>query len=243
MYHYCDGQESKIECFNLYSKSLNESRELTIYFPMNFKLENHYSVIFCTDGQFLNNEECKQKLDSVFNIKNASPLIIIGVNSNENKIPNSYFEYRNFEYCENMMSEDSDLHYRFERHMIFFVKEVDDFIKEELKLKTNFKYFYGVSNGAGFGISISKYYPVLFSKYILYSIACENYKNLKFDLNKYPLFIIRYGENEVKPLIKNNKKFSKYLSRKRYPHVIESYNGGHERENWLNLFIEDIKKL
>ena len=242
IYSFCHAEESRIEHFTFYSKSLNEFRELTVYLPENFKSENSYKTIFCTDGQLIN-EEYKNKLDSIFSTKNVSPFVIIGVNSNEKTIPNSYFEYRNYEYIENMSSEDSDLNYRFERHMYFFVYEVDEYLREELNLKISNKYFYGVSNGAGFGVSISKYYPEIFSKYILYSIAGENYENLEWESEKYPFFIIRYGNNELKPFIKSNKKISKYLSKNHYQHVFESYNGGHKREDWLNQFIKDIEKL
>jgi enterochelin esterase-like enzyme len=242
IYYFSNCQESKIEHFTFYSKSLEEHRKITVYFPENFRSENNYNAIFCTDGQFIN-EEYKNKLDSIFVTKNRTPFVIIGINSNEKEVLNSYFEYRNFEYLENMLSDDPDLSSRFERHMNFFVYEVDEYIKDTLQLRINSKFFYGVSNGAAFGISISKQYPELFSKYILYSIAGGNYKNLKWNSDKYPFFIIRYGRNEPKQLIKNNKAFSKHLSRNHYQHIFKSYNGGHNREDWLNLFIKDIEKL
>ena len=239
---YCYAEASRIEHFRFYSKALGEFRELTIYIPKDFKSENIYNVIFCTDGQIIN-EQYKIKLDSILSIKNIIPFLMVGVNSNEKSIPDSYFEYRNFEYIENMPSNNSDLSSRFERHVIFFVYEVDEYLKQEMQLKIGNKYFYGVSNGAGFGVSISKYYPNLFSKYILYSMASGNYKKLKWNAEKYPFFIIRYGNDEPKPFKKDNKKFSKYLSKNHYQHIFECYNGGHKREDWLNQFIKDIEKL
>jgi enterochelin esterase-like enzyme len=238
---YSHAQKSNIEHFIFYSNSLKEDRELTVYIPANFNSEESYKVIFCTDGQLLN-EQYKHKLDSVFTANTVSPFVIVGVNSNEKNAPNSYFEYRHFEYVENH-SDNPDLNNRFERHLNFFVNEVDKYIKEELNLKISNQYFYGVSNGAGFGVSLSKYYPNLFSKYILYSIAGENFKKLKWNAKQYPFFIIRYGDKEAEPLIKNNKKLSKYLLRNHYKHIFESYNGGHSRADWLNLFIKDIERL
>ena len=235
-------EKSKLEHFEFYSKSLEESRELTVYIPENFNSENSYNVIFCTDGQLIN-EQYKNKLDSIFSAKMLSPFVIIGVNSNEKKIPNSYFEYRYFEYVENQESDDLDLNSRFKRHLNFFVNEVDAFIKEKLELKVSSRYFYGVSNGAGFGVSMSKYYPELFSKYILYSMAGENYENLKWNTKKYPFFIIRYGNEELEPFIESSQKLSQYLSKEHYKHIFESYNGGHKREDWLDLFIKDLEKL
>jgi len=236
------GQESRLEHFIFYSKSLEELRDITVYFPKNFAEEYSYNVIFCTDGQFIDGQY-KHKLDSIFETKAVVPFVVLGVYSNEKQISNSIFEYRNFEYLENSISDNSDLNTRFRRHLTFFVSEVDDYVKNELKLKIDKKYFYGVSNGAGFGVSMSKYYPELFSKYILYSMAGENYKNLKWNGNQYPFFIIRCGDKEPKPFIEGSKKLSKYLTKKHYNHLFEVFNGGHKREDWLNLFIEDIKKL
>ena len=237
--------ESKLEHFEIYSKSLEELRELTVYLPANFNSENHYNVVFCTDGQLIN-EQYKQKLDSIISNKIVSPFVIIGVHSNEKQVANSHFGYRNYEYLENRISggsDDPDLNTRFERHKNFFVNEVDTFINEELNLKISGKYFYGVSNGAGFGVSLSKFYPELFSKYILYSMAGGYYENLEWNSGKYPFFIIRFGDQEFVSLIKDNKKLSKYLSKKHYKHICESYHGGHDRAAWMEWFIKDIQKL
>ena len=235
-------QESKLKHFEFYSKSLGEIRKLTIYIPENFNSNNSYNVVFCTDGQLIN-EQYKNKLDSLFKTDIVSPLVIIGINSNEKTITNSIFEYRNFEYIENQSSDDSDLNTRFKRHLNFFVKEIDEYIEKELNLKINNKYFYGVSNGADFGVSLSIYYPDLFSKYILYSMAGQNYKNLKWNSNKYPFFIIRCGNEEPEPFINASKNLSKYLAKKHYTHIFDIYNGGHNREKWMNLFIKDLEKL
>jgi enterochelin esterase-like enzyme len=241
-YSYSQGQESKLENFIFYSESLKELRELTVYFPESFNSDSSYKVVFCADGQFIN-EQYKIKLDSVYQIEGISPFVIIGVHSNEKETSNPYFTYRHFEYIENEKYDNSDLGYRFIRHLNFFVNEVDKYAKEELRLKISSKYFYGVSNGAGFGVSVSKYYPEIFSKYILYSMAGGNYKNLKWNSTKYPFFIIKCGSEEPEPFIECSKKFSKYLSKKHYKHLFEIYNGGHKREDWVNLFVEDIKKL
>ena len=239
---FCHSQNSRLEHFMFYSKSLDELREICVYFPENYTVDSSYNVIFCTDGQFIN-EQYQSKLDSVFHFKIVNSFVIVGVHSNEKQIPNSYLEYRNFEYLENSTSDNSDLKSRFKRHLNFFVHEVDEYVKDELKLKIDNRYFYGVSNGAGFGVSMSKYYPELFSKYILYSMAGENYHKLKWNTNKYPFFIIKCGNEEPEPLIEGSRKLSKYLSKKHYKHLFEIYNGGHKREDWLNLFINDIKIL
>ena len=136
--NFCFGQESKLEHFVFYSKSLDELREITVYFPDNFEEEYSHNVIFCTDGQFID-EQYKHKLDSIFGTKTVIPFVVVGVNSNEKQISNSIFEYRNFEYLENNPSDNPDLNSRFKRHLNFFVQEVDEYVKNELKLKEDVK--------------------------------------------------------------------------------------------------------
>ena len=99
-YSYSQSQESKLENFIFYSESLEEMRELTVYFPVNFNSDSSYTVVFCADGQFIN-EQYKNKLDSVYRTKRISPFVIIGVHSNEKETSNPYFTYRYFEYIEN----------------------------------------------------------------------------------------------------------------------------------------------
>lgn len=238
---YC--QNSKIIHLNIESKYLNESRELTIYLPKNFKQNKKYDVIYNTDGQFIN-DIFKSKLDSLFSLKNTKQFIIIGINSNEREIPNSQLQYRNYEYVEsNSKAKDAELGMRFKKHLDFFVNEVGQNVQNQLQFKIKNKYFYGTSNGAGFGISLSKYYPKMFKKYILYSVAGANYINLNWNPKYYPLFIIRYGDKEFLPLIENNLNLSQYLNEHHYKHIFSSYEGNHKKEDWLNQFVSDIKLL
>ena len=233
---------SQLKHFEIYSKSLEELRKLTVYIPANFNSDSSYNIVFCTDGQFIN-EQYKIKLDSLFSTKTVSPFVIVGVHSNERQTPNSIIEYRYYEYTENHKSNNPDLDTRFTRHLNFFVNEVDKFVNEEFNLKIKNKCFYGASNGAAFGVNVSKYYPELFSKYLLCSTVSANYKNLKWKTKNYPFFIIRYGSKEIEPFIEHNQDFSKYLNKKHYKHIFESYDGGHDRECWMNLFIKDLEKL
>lgn len=237
------GQEAKIIHLNIDSKYLNETRELTIYLPKTFKQNKKYDVIYNTDGQFID-QAFKTKVDSLFSSKNSKEFIIIGVNSNEKEIPNSRLQYRNYEYIEkNSNAKDPELGARFKKHLDFFVSEVGKNVQKQLQFKIKNRYFYGTSNGAGFGVSLSKYYPDMFKKYILYSVAGENYQNLNWNSKNYPLFIIRYGDKEFEPLVQNNLNLSKYLNEHHYKHIMSSYEGNHKKEDWLNQFVKDVNLL
>lgn len=236
-------QDSKIIHLNIESKYLNESRELTVYLPENFKQNKKYDVIYSTDGQFIN-DIFKVKLDSLFSLKKLKKFIVVGVHSNEREIPNSQLQYRNYEYVERSSNtKDPELGTRFKKHIDFFVNEVGQNVQNQLQFKIKDRYFYGTSNGAGFGVSLSKYYPDMFKKYILYSVAGENYKNINWNPKHYPFFIIRYGNKEFEPLIENNLNLSRYLKEHHYKHLFSSYEGNHKREDWLNQFVRDIKLL
>lgn len=236
-------KDSQIIHLNISSKYLNEPRELTVYLPKDFKQGEKYDVIYNTDGQFIG-YDLKIKLDSLFSISKSKPFIVIGVNSNEREIPNSQLQYRNYEYVESSAdTKNHELGSRFKKHLEFFVKEVGVNVQNQLQFKIGGRYFYGTSNGAGFGVSLSKYYPNMFKTYLLYSVAGENYRNLGWNHKHYPFFIIRYGNMEIEPLIQNNLSLSKYLSKHHYKHIISCYEGTHKKEDWLNLFVKDIELL
>lgn len=238
------GQHSKLDSFKIFSTALNENREISIYIPKNFNSEKEYNVIYCADGQFIN-KQYKNKLDNLIDSKSIEPIVIIGIHSNEKEIPDSYFEYRNYEYLESLGigEKNPDLSNRFKNHLAFFIDEVPKEIENKYHLKVKNKYFYGVSNGAGFGISLASYHPDLFKKYILYSVAGAEYENLNWNLNEYPSLIIAYGNKENEILIENIYKFSDFLNSKGYKHILKKYEGGHKREDWLKQFTEDIKSL
>lgn len=238
------GQKDSLESVEMYSNALDEHRNLSVYIPENFNENREYNIIYCTDGQFIN-KEYKNKLDSLIDSKSIEPIIIIGVHSNEKEIPNSYFEYRNYEYVESLGigETNSDLSNRFKNHLTFFINEVPKEIENKYHLKVKNRYFYGISNGAGFGISLASYYPDLFKKYILYSVAGAEYKNLNWDSKIYPSLVIAYGDEENENLIGNIVEFSNFLHSKDYKHTLKKYKGGHTREDWLKQFIEDIKLL
>lgn len=238
------GQKSRLDTFKIYSAALNENREISVYFPKHFNENINYNVIYSTDGQFIN-EQYKNKLDSLIDLKKIEPVVIIGVHSNEREVPNSYFKYRNYEYLESMGigETNTDLSNRFKNHLIFFTAEIPKEIEEKYHLKVKNKYFYGVSNGAGFGFYLACNYPDSFQKYILYSIAGAEYENLKWELKDYPNLILAYGDKENENLIQNINNLSTFLNTKGYDHTLKIYNGGHNRNDWLNEFTKDLKAL
>ena len=236
-------QESVLKEIDFRSKYLNESRKVTIYLAENFNSKKKYNVIFCTDGQFIN-RDYQNKLDSLFTTLTVKPFVIIGAHSNEKEIPNTYFSYRNYEYVEDFTETvDIDLSNRFQNHLQFFVNELQDSISKRISLKVKHKYFYGVSNGAGFGVNMAKRYPKLFDKFFVYSIAGEKLKNNKWNMTNYPFFVIRYGDKENSVLVENNILFSEYLKNNNYSNSFHPYSGAHKREDWLKQFIKDVREF
>jgi enterochelin esterase-like enzyme len=237
--------ESKIVIDTIFSTNLNEPRLISTYLPKGYTKEKTYPVIYSTDGQIIIDSYSKD-LDSVIENKTIREFIFVGVHSNENKVPNTDFEYRNFEYIKGLADEkDTLLNACFANHHKFFSEEVIKYIEQKYsvaKTKNN-KHFYGMSNGAGFGVSLGAENPNLFSNYLCFSMAGGSYENLKWTESNSPHYYLSYGSEEPFPLVMAIKEFDEFLTHKNYTHTLHIYNGGHNRGNWKNEFLRILPEI
>jgi enterochelin esterase-like enzyme len=242
---------------SIYSKHLNEYRKHNVYLPKGFDNENEYPIIYATDGNSSLTEK-KNLLDSLIDNKIIKPLIFVASFSN-NKIADStstktgdgkkvYLSYRNFEYVDRKPTrlEDSLLVNRFKNHELYFTKELITGIEKNYNQdnrKTN-RYFYGVSNGAGFGMSLLNKNPEIIGTYICFSTFGGDIQSNNWDKNiKYPKLYLRYGSDEFFGL-KEDAEFleSKYSESNSFIETKE-YEGGHNNEFWKKEFSEIISKI
>jgi len=137
----------------VYSESLQESRMIAVYLPPDFDEKKTYPVIFATDGQLLDSVY-KISLDSLIEKGHLPELIMIGAFSNEKKVEGSDYEYRNCEYIKGW-GEDRVLKKRFDNHFVFFTEELVKYVEQKYPIsrERKYRYFYGCSNGAGFGVT------------------------------------------------------------------------------------------
>ena len=112
-----------------------------------------------------------------------------------------YLQYRNFEYVKhsNIENVKPKLADRFEKHMRYFNHELITNIEEQFnqKLDKKDRYFYGVSNGAGFGMSLLNKHPNTIGTYLCFSTFGGNIRsNTWKDDTEYPKLYMEYGSGE-----------------------------------------------
>lgn len=241
---------------SIYSKYLGEYRKHNIYLPKGFDIKNKYPIIYATDGGSKITKK-KNILDSLIDNNIIEPIIFIASFSNT-KIADStstitgdgkkvYLNYRNFEYVDRKPSrtEDSLLVNRFQNHMFYFSDELIPTIEKTFnqKLSKNNRYFYGVSNGAGFGLSLLNTYPELIGTYICFSTFGGDIQTNPWQKDvEYPFLYLEYGSNEPF-FLKEDAEFikSKYKELDLSCEVKE-FNGGHDNEIWNKEFAVILSK-
>jgi enterochelin esterase-like enzyme len=242
---------------SLYSTSLGEYRKHNVYLPKGFTAEKKYYIIYATDGDSELTDK-KEILDSLIESKTIKPLIFVASFAN-NKIADSTsltagdgkkvkLSYRNFEYINDYASttKDSSLASRFENHKLYFANELINFIEEKYDQNNgkDYRYFYGVSNGAGFGMSLLYEQPELIGTYLCFSTFGGDILSNDWDKNiKYPNLYLRYGSDEFFGL-KEDAEFlkSKYAVSNSFIETKE-YDGGHNNEFWKKEFAEIINRI
>jgi len=236
--------ESKIITDTVFSKSLNESRLLSIYLPKGYVQNRTYPVVYSADGQIVV-EAYKNEMDSLIANRILPEFILVGVHSNEKKIPGVIFEYRNYEYIKGFGNKNTKLGQLYENHYEFFTQEVLKYVENKYLISKDYnnRIFYGISNGAGLGVSIGAENPKLFKHYICFSIAGEDYKNLNWSDDDYPLYYISYGNKEDESFKKTAENFDEFLTQNNFNHELSSYDGGHDRKKWRKEFFNILPRI
>jgi len=242
---------------SIYSTFLGEYRKHNVYLPNGFDSCKKYPIIYATDGNS-NVPNVKNDLDSLINNKIIKPLIFIASFSNikiadstsqtSGKGKRDYLQYRAFEYVNDyaIATKDSLLKKRFQNHLLYFKNELISKIEADFKqkLNRNDRYFYGVSNGAGFGLSLLNYNPHIIGTYICLSTFGGNIESNIWDENvKYPNLYLRYGSEEPF-FLKEEAEFlkSKYASMQIFSEI-SKFEGGHNNKYWRREFIKIISRI
>lgn len=251
--------ESRFYTDSIYSNYLAEYRRHNVYLPKGFNSEKKYPIIYATDGsEQTENSFFKRILDSLIKNEIIVPTIYIGSHSNskiadststkEEDGNNIYLQYRNFEYVEqqNVETHMPILADRFINHMLYFKEELIIQVEQTFHQNNDRKdrFFYGVSNGAGFGANLLNKDPNIIGTYICYSTLGSNVERNNWDKTRtYPNLYLQYGREES-PIFKME---AEDLNAK-YDEVnsfceLKSFDGGHDFEKWNEEFIKTISKL
>jgi enterochelin esterase-like enzyme len=228
----------------LFSESFMEKRPLTIYLPKGFEKKKTYPVIYMADGQLLIKSYAKS-IDSLIDKKLIPEIVIIGVNSNETFIPSMALEYRNFEYLKNLNGGMDTLNLRFNKHFKFFTTEVIKYAERKYSAsnKKEDRTFYGISNGADFGVTVAQDQPDLIGHYILCSIVQGSKEPFTWTKTNCPRFYLATGNKEDEMVQEEARRLGSYLTTISMPYELFFYDGGHERKMWEIQFINTLPKL
>jgi enterochelin esterase-like enzyme len=161
---------------------------------------------------------------------------------NKRSVPGYKISYRNAEYVEALASNDNTLAQLFENHHKFFVEEFIPYIENEAPVSQSAadRIFFGTSNSADFGITLSMRNQGLMNEYWCYSPVYSDIKDYGM-LTSETSYRICWG---VKEEIGMEDYFPNLLKdiRKRGGKVHSwVFNGGHDRDWWKYWFSEELK--
>ena len=248
--------ESKVFTDSIYSESLSEYRKHNIYLPKGFKQGANYPIVFSTDG---NSEitDKKEVLDSLIDKKVIRPVIFVAAHANTEvadsttmKMPDGgkvYIKYRNIEYTDmSGMLKDSSLISRFQDHMSYFKDELIPQIEHTLNqdIEKEDRYFYGVSNGAGFGLSLLNTFPDVIGTYICLSTFGGKIQEYNWEKSvAYPRIYLRFGSEESSFLVKDADFLKAKYEELNLFAEIQEFAGGHDNQFWEDEFVEILSRI
>lgn len=247
-------KESVYYTDSLFSNYLKEYRKHNVYLPRDFNNTKNYPIIYATDGDEIKDKSfVKTTLDSLINNKKIKPIVYIASHSNK-KIADStstttgdgkkvHLMYRNFEYVDYKIPKEENklLYNRFENHKLYFTEELIPRVESKISLTPSRedRYFYGVSNGAGFGMSLFNSNPKILGTYFCLSVFGGDIQKNDWESNiEYPKLFLRYGKQEPS-FLKDDAEFLKIKFKKLgLFYDIKEFDGGHDHLIWRELFSE-----
>lgn len=205
----------------IYSNSLEEDRDITIYTPKEFKDDT--PMIYFADGQMV--KQYAPYVDNLISENLIRPIMLVGVHSGG---------YRSSEYIYQVEKED-----RFGLHADFFLKEVAEKIEQDLENWSGDKYLYGVSNGAAFCLYASMIEPKLYKSIIVSSGVgglYDLYKHIKPKEQSSPSYYMTAGRYDDLSF-KQTKFFAEILKKNNYKVKFKELISGHDYNAWRIEFL------
>ena len=223
-----------------YSNSMRQNRTIAVYLPANYDKNKTYPVIYGEDGLVVATGHYKELLDSLIDGGTIRPVIVATSYENKDIIPGYRMAYRNAEYVEAIANNDPQLTQIYNDHLNYFVHEFIPHIENNYSVsrKRDERIYYGTSNSADFGLTLSFRMPNLFGEYWCFSPVYSqlwDYHPLAMPTRYY----IEWGSEEQKGdmLIYFNNLVD--FLRKSGGDVTDwTFNGGHDRAKWREDFIK-----
>lgn len=235
-------EESQFNEFEI--KDSNGSiRRGGVYIPKGIKTDSEYPVIFMEDGLVFKECGFRRMIDSLIEKRAISPVIVACSYENKMTVPGYRIAYRNAEYVEALAKTDEKLAKLFDDHYVYFKETFIPYINSSypVSAKTEDRIYFGTSNSADFGLTLSMRNGDMFSEYWCYSPVYSDISD--YGMLAQPVrYRICWG---VKEEIGHDDYFAALMKdlRKRGG-VVESwsFDGGHDREWWKYWFREELKR-
>ncbi len=225
---------------SLYSNSMLQSRTVSVYLPRNYSQSNTYPVIYAEDGLVVATGRYKELLDSLIDGGIIEPVIVATSYENKDIIPGFRMAYRNAEYVEAIARENPQLTQIYNNHLNYFVYEFIPYIENNYSVvkKRDGRIYYGTSNSADFGLTLSFRMPDLFGEYWCFSPVYSqlwNYGRLAMPTR---YFIDRGSEEEKGDMKIYFSNLVDFLRNSGGDVTEWTFNGGHDRSKWREDFIK-----
>ncbi len=213
-----------------------------IYLPKGIKPKDELPVIYMADGLVFKDCDFKKMLDTLIERNHIAPVVIACSYENKKTIPGYRMAYRNAEYVESLAKEDNTLGQLFDNHYSYFIDEFIPYIEKEAPVSCSVqdRIFFGTSNSADFGITLSMRNQGLMNEYWCYSPVfsdVSDYGMLTTETQyricwgaKEEIGMEDYFPNLLKDIRKRGGKIHSWV-----------YNGGHDRDWWKYWFSEELK--
>lgn len=237
-------KESQFVEESISSSYIGQERKIGVYIPKGYSKKAVYPVIFVEDGRVFSTGNYQHILDSLIDSDIIRPVIVACSYENQENLPGSALSYRNVEYVEKIAERDNRHKEIFDNHMDYFVKEFIPYIESKYSVshERDERVFYGTSNSADFGITLSMRNPELLGEYWCFSPIFSDIGAYSF--LKYPVsYKIAWGAKEeieasfdyfpslIQTIRKRGGKVDSFI-----------YEGGHERPRWREQFVKVIKQ-
>lgn len=239
------GKTSVLIQSHVYSQALQEKRDYCLYLPADFNPEIQYPLIIAADGQMISEGTYQNLLDSLIENKIIPPLVLIGINSNEQEVsPGSGVTLRYYEYA-HRNKQDKILCNRYDNHSEFFLNELRDSVLSAYDIQPDPHYlvFYGCSNGGDYGMRLLLEHPEKFTHFLCYSPIATTGKGKIFRTSHSQAHLfLSYSQEELEsPFGSNLVKLNHTVQKKKDSRIsVHIYAGGHKRAAWEKEFTHTL---
>jgi enterochelin esterase-like enzyme len=235
-------QESQFNEFEINCKD-GTVRTGAIYIPKGTSDKDKLPVVFMGDGLVFKETKFKQMMDSLIDYGCINPVVVACSYENKKQIQGYNLAYRNAEYVETLAKNDNTLAELFNNHYNYFINEFIPYVDKNAPVSQSKsdRIYFGTSNSADFGITLSFRNQKLFNEYWCFSPVysdIHDYEPLSTDISysicwgaKEEVGIFDYFPNLLKDIRKRGGKINSWV-----------FGGGHDRDWWRYWFKQELMR-